>query len=93
MSRTVTDLLVGVLERLEPAFHRTRSQRPRPNWLSDTFEVLGSEVLQLEQIADQFSCALGAHRRRGAHRRLISPKEMRRRRLSSQSTRRTLRRL
>ena len=46
MSRTVADLLVGVLERLEPAFHRTRPQRPRPNWLSDTFEVLGSEVLQ-----------------------------------------------
>ena len=30
MSRTVADLLVGVLERLEPAFHRTRPQRPRP---------------------------------------------------------------
>jgi hypothetical protein len=55
MSRTVADLLVGVLERLEPAFHRTRPQRPRPYWLGDTFEVLGSEVLQLEQIADQFS--------------------------------------
>ena len=66
MSRTVADLLVGVLERLKPAFHRTRPQRPRPYWLGDTFEVLGSEVLQLEQIADQFSCALGAHRRRGA---------------------------
>jgi len=93
MSRTVADLLVGVLERLKPAFHRTRPQRPRPYWLGDTFEVLGSEVLQLEQIAEQFSCALGAHCRRGAHRRLISPKEMRRRRLSSQSTRRTQRRL
>ena len=55
MSRTVADLLVGVLERLEPAFHRTRPQHPRPYWLGDTFEVLGSEVLQLEQIADQFS--------------------------------------
>ena len=63
MFRTVADLLVGVLERLEPAFHRTR---PRPYWLGDTFEVLGSEVLQLEQIAEQFSCALGAHCRRGA---------------------------
>ena len=30
MVRTVADLLVGVLERLEPAFHRTRPQRPRP---------------------------------------------------------------
>ena len=27
MSQTVADLLVGVLERLEPAFHRTRPQR------------------------------------------------------------------
>jgi hypothetical protein len=50
MSRTVADLLVGVLERLEPAFHRTRPQHPRPYWLGDTFVVLGPEVLQLEQI-------------------------------------------
>ena len=48
------------MQRLETAFRRTRPQRrPGPHWPGDALEVLGPEVLQLEQIAEKFSRALG----------------------------------
>ena len=48
------------VERLEAAFHRARSQRrPGSHRPRDTLEVLCSEVLKLEQIAEKPSCALG----------------------------------
>ena len=48
------------VQRLEAAFDRTRPQRrPRSHRPGDALEVLGSEVLKLEQIAQQFSRALG----------------------------------
>ena len=50
------------VQRLEAAFHRARPQRsPGSHRPSDALEVLCSEVLKLEQIAEQFSCALGAN--------------------------------
>ena len=58
------------LQRLEAAFGRTRSQRcPGSHRPSDTPEVFCPEVLKLEQIAQQFSCALGYdYRVRFSHR-------------------------
>ena len=48
------------VQRLEAAFHRTRPQRrPGSHRPGDALEVLGPEVLQLEQIAEQLSRALG----------------------------------
>ena len=45
---------------LEAAFRRTRPQRrPGPHRPGDALEVLGPEVLQLEQIAEKFSRGLG----------------------------------
>ena len=48
------------VQRLEAAFRRTRPQRrPGPHRPGDALEVLGPEVLQLEQIAEKPSRALG----------------------------------
>ena len=48
------------MQRLEAAFHRTRPQRrPGPHRPGDALEVLRPEVLQLEQIAEKSSRALG----------------------------------
>ena len=48
------------VERLEAALYRTRPQRcPGPHRSGDALEVLGPEVLQLEQITEKFSCAFG----------------------------------
>ena len=48
------------VQRLKAALNRAWPHRsPRSHQLSDALEVLGSQVLQLEQIAEQFSCALG----------------------------------
>src|SRR5215471_8465029 len=48
------------MQRLETAFHRTRPQRlPRTHRPSDALEVSGSEVLQLEQIAEKPPRAIG----------------------------------
>ena len=48
------------MQRLEAALNRAWPQRrPGPYRLGDALEFLGPEVLQLEQIAEQFSCALG----------------------------------
>ena len=48
------------VQRLEAAFRRTRPQRrPGPRRPGDALEVLGPEVLQLEQIAEQPARALG----------------------------------
>ncbi len=48
------------MQGLETAFRRTRSQRcPGPHRPGDALEVFGSEVLQLEQIAEKLSRALG----------------------------------
>ena len=48
------------VQRLEAAFNRAWPQRrPGPHRPGDALEVLGPEVLQLEQIAEQFSRALG----------------------------------
>ena len=50
------------VESFEAAFRRTRSQRrPGSHRSSDTLEVLGSEVLKLEQITEQFSRAFRNH--------------------------------
>ena len=47
------------MQRLEAAFRRTRPQRrPGPHRPGDALEVLGPEVLKLEQIAEEFSRAL-----------------------------------
>ena len=48
------------VQRLETAFGRTRSQRrPTPHRTGDALEVLCPEVLQLKQIANKLSCAIG----------------------------------
>ena len=48
------------MQRFEAAFRRTRPQRrPGSRRQGDALEVPGPEVLQLEQIAEQFSRALG----------------------------------
>ena len=45
---------------LETTFRRTHPQRrPSPHWPGDALEVLRSEVLRLEQIAEKFSRGLG----------------------------------
>ena len=63
------------VQRLEAAFHRTRPQRrPDAYRAGDALEVLGSEVLQLEQIAEQPSRALADDH----HVRLCDPLQARR---------------
>ena len=48
------------MQRLEAAFHRTRPQRRQgPHRPGDALEVLGPEVLKLEQIAEKPSRAFG----------------------------------
>ena len=48
------------MHRLEAAFRRTRPQRREgPHRPGDALEVLGPEVLKLEQIAEKFPRALG----------------------------------
>ena len=48
------------VQRLEAAFHRSRSQcRPGSHRPGYALEVLCAEVFQLEEIAEQLSCALG----------------------------------
>ena len=50
----------GRVQRLEAAFRRTRPQRrPGPHRPGDALEVLCPEVLQLEEIAEKLSRALG----------------------------------
>jgi hypothetical protein len=50
----------GRVQRFKAAFYRTRPQRrPRPYWLRDTLDFLGPKVLQLEEITQKFSRALG----------------------------------
>ena len=50
----------AAMQRLEPALHRTRPQRrPGARRPGDALEVLWSEVLQFEQIAEKFSRGLG----------------------------------
>ena len=46
-------------QRLEAALHRACAQRrPSPHRSGDALEVLGSEVLKVEQIAQEFARAL-----------------------------------
>ena len=48
------------MQRLETAFRRTRPQRrPGPHRPGDALEVFGTEVLQIEQIAEKPSRTLG----------------------------------
>src|SRR5208282_5370747 len=48
------------VQRLEAALCRTCAQRrPGPHRPGDALEILGSEVLQLEQIAEELPRALG----------------------------------
>ena len=48
------------MQRVEAAFHRTHPQRrPGPHRPGDALEVLGPEVLQLEEVAEKPARALG----------------------------------
>ena len=48
------------MQRLEPAFRGTRPHRhPDPSRPCDALEVLGAEVVKLEQIAEEPARALG----------------------------------
>ena len=48
------------MQRLKTALSRAGPQcGRRPYRADDTFEVLGSKVLQVEEVAEQFLCALG----------------------------------
>ena len=69
----------GRVQRLEAAFHGTRPQRrPGPHRPGDALEVLGPEVLQLEEIAEQPSRAVGDDDRVRLGQRLQARREVRR---------------
>ena len=67
------------MQGLKAAFHGTRPQRgPGPRRPGDTLEVLGSEVLELEEIAEQLSRAVGDHDHVRLGQRLQARRQVRR---------------
>jgi hypothetical protein len=68
----------GCVQRLKAALNRAcPHRRPRPYRLGDAFYLIGPEVLQLEQVAEQLSGALGNNDRVRIGDRLQACREVR----------------